>query len=260
MSSPSGMAVKLKRWMRVAGAVAVLALLPRPASAGTILLSGDSNITDLLGGANNNSLFFSNVLGSGDTVAVLDFTNPLPGAPSVTNTDLEVNAFYAAIAGVTSTLVSGAVSAAMLAGVDLFVVPLPDDSFSASEVLAISGFLTTGGTLFLLGENSSSVFTTANAALNQLLDDLESNLNLVPAFISPPGTITPDPFTQGIVGDLYMPAGSQVTGGTTLYTNSSGLGLLAREDSVSVPEPASMFLFGTALLGAGVRRWRRKRT
>jgi PEP-CTERM motif len=229
----------------------------RSAEAGTIVVSGDSNFTDSLSAANNNGRFLLNVLAGGNAVAVLNFTNGSFGSAS--NTDDEVNAFYGAQAGVTSTLVSGTVTAATFAGgVDLFVVALPDDPFTAGEVSAISSFLSAGGNLLLFAENNNAVFNSTNAALNQLLADLGSSMAIVPAILSNPGVVTPDPFTAGIVGDFNFAAGSQVTGGTTLYATNSGLGMIARQDvgsAAPVPEPGTFLLLGGGL----ALLWRRLR-
>jgi hypothetical protein len=244
----------LQRVVAVIATLVVTLATANSAVAGTILLSGDSNTTDNLGVAGNEQLFFSNVLGSGTTVRVLDFTDA--GYGSAGNTDTEVNNFYNSLAGKTSTLVSGTVTAATLAGANLFVVPLPDDNFSAGEVTAILGFLNGGGTLFLLGENNNVVFNTPNGAINQLLNDLGSTMDLVPAALSGPGTFAVDPFTAGLT-DLRFIAGSQITGGKTLYTNDAGQGLIARQDigtAATVPEPATLCLLGTGLVALKARR------
>jgi hypothetical protein len=222
------------------------------AQAGVILLSGDSNTTDTLNAVGNEQTFFSNVLGGGNTVAVLDFIANVYGSAS--NTDTEVDTFFDSLAGVTSTLISGAVTDALLAGVDLFVVPLPDDNFAAAEVAAIADFLSGGGTLFLLGENNNVVFDIPNGAINQLLAALGSGMSLSDAALSGPGVLAVDPYTAGL-NDLRFVAGSQVVGGTAIYSTQAGAGLIAREGRVTqVPEPATLLLFGAAAGVAGLRR------
>jgi len=154
-------------------------------TAGVILVSGDSNTTDDLGTAGDEDTFFTNILGGGTSVAVLDFTNG--GFGSASNTDTEINNYYNSLGGVSSSLIAGSVTAASLSGVDLFVAATPDDNFSASEILAMSNFLSSNGTIFFLGENNNAVFTTANNAINQALGGRGSSISLISGALSGSG-------------------------------------------------------------------------
>ncbi len=115
------------------------------AATANIFLSGDTNITNPLTGSfgvsidTGNQTFFSNILQGGHNVAVLQST--WPGSVGYAYTD--VNTFYNSLTGVTSTVISGTITS--LAGYNLFVAPLPDHSFTTSELTVLGNFLAGGG-------------------------------------------------------------------------------------------------------------------
>src|SRR5262249_16895388 len=76
-----------------------------------------------------------------------------------------INTFYNTLPGVTSTIQSGPVTPASLAGVDLFVSAIPAVPFTASEVSALAAFSTGGGSIFLLGDDAA--FAARNQNLNR---------------------------------------------------------------------------------------------
>jgi hypothetical protein len=227
-----------------------------------LLVSGDGNIVSAVVGSagstlpNDNDTFFLNVLGSGTEVRILSTAGG--GSPSLSAADTELNGFYNGIAGVTSSLIAGPITAASLAGVDLFAVILPDAAFTAAEIAAMSGLLAGGGTLFLMGDNSS--FPVGNAAINAALGALGSGMAIVPGAIDAGFTLsTPliHPLTAGVSNFQYA-ATSSVSGGTPLFLTASGAQPFVAVEGAVIPEPATVALAacGAALLLLGTRRSR----
>jgi len=90
--------------------------------------------------------------------------------------DDDLNTFYVGL-GANSSLHTGAVTAADLSGVDLFVIMVPEDAFSAAEESAIADFLAAGGDLLLRGDQDGFA-ATENGHLNALLSALGSAMSL----------------------------------------------------------------------------------
>ena len=90
--------------------------------------------------------------------------------------DDDLNAFYQGL-GATSSLHTGAIASADLAGVDLLVIMVPDDAFSAGEIAAVDAFLTDGGDLLVFGEQDGFA-AIENGYVNDLLSGLGSAISL----------------------------------------------------------------------------------
>jgi hypothetical protein len=223
-----------------------------PAAAGLIIVSGDENITDALVGNGvavnaGNQQFFKNVLDGGTHVLV-------QGTDIGTGIDTPVantNTFYNSVAGVTSTIQSGAVTAASLAGVDLFVSAIPANAFSASEISALAAFSASGGKIFLMGDGVPFA-ASQDANLNALLVGIGSSMRIVPDGIDAgfrtvgSSQIASNPLTTGVTSFTYTFV-SQVSGGTTLFTASGGQTYIAETGLItSVPEPSSLAFGGIA--------------
>ncbi|MBD2505397.1 P-loop NTPase family protein [Anabaena azotica] len=237
-------------------ASAMLALgVSVPSYAGTIFLSGDTNIVNPLVGSFDtpvdpgNVQFFTNILQNGTNVVVQSSNS---GSSSVANAEFEFNSFYNSLPGVTSTIVSDPITESVLSDADLFISFLPDESFTAAEIESLSDFLNNGGSIFFLGENSN--FPDENARINTALEGLGSNLRIVndlfdSGFNTATGSqIASNPFTVGVNTFTYAAPSevSTVSGGISLFFGTTGQTFLAVENTTPVSEPSNVG--GTVIL------------
>lgn len=236
---------------------ALLSCLPASVRAGVIVASGDATPTDYLSdlppnfATVGNQAFFSNVLGSGQQVAVLDSANP--------SWSPELLAFYGSLPGVTASLLSGPLDGAQLADVDLLRV-YPNDALTADEILSVGSFIDAGGSLFVMGDgvgvgtaydvnpNVNAILVGIGSGMRLNEDDLDSGAQLALG-----DHILADPLSAGVTALSYV-AASTVDGGTPLFLASTGAPFIAYEE-ILVPEPSTLVLvlagLGTALSSSG---------
>lgn len=262
------MLVKLKT-LAVAMGMAAVAMFCAPSASAGIILSGDVNIANPINGSNGfavnagNAQFFTNVLQGGTSVVVLASSET--GSPSLVSAGSAINSHYLSLGGVSSTLVSGTtqVTSSLLTGIKLLVAILPE-AFTSSEIAVLSAFLSGGGNVFFMGDNSTR---TGNAAINSALAALGSGMSLNQNVVGA-GTnsalIANNSLTNGVI-NLTFATASQVTGGTVLFSTQTAEAIAAAEglgsinnggDAAVVPIPAAAWMFGSGLVAfaAGRRR------
>jgi hypothetical protein len=239
-------------------ALLALALTSAGAYAGTIILAGDTNITSFinnpeLGPESDNPTFFNSVLGDGTGVSI----NRRPSS-SWPSHSVSLSVFYGDIEGVSVTHNTGDITTESLLGVDLLFSGSPYNAFNAAEVSALSFFLDQGGTFFLYGDAGSS--SAVRGYINDLLADLGSSMTIdccaerANINIASGAQIVNDPLTQGVSRFYYnyaMPLA--VNNGTGLIYNSENRAIVAYE-SIGIPVPATLALFGLALACLSVLR------
>lgn len=227
------------------GFLGMALLLSVCSRAGTVIVSGDSNL-----GNNNPHLgTFYTTLFAGQDV----FVSPAFGF--LTNTSAE-------LASTAASYTTGAITGLALDGKD-WLVASGENSFSASEIADIVLFGTTGGNIFLFGEGG---YSSINGDTNGLLGALGSSLALstnsmaeeLSAWSAGSGGIGLSPFTAGITSFAGNLAAS-VSGGTALFTSDRGHIIVAADqipDIFAVPAPATGALICLSLLGIGISRRR----
>ncbi|MBN1844533.1 MAG: hypothetical protein JW810_02540 [Sedimentisphaerales bacterium] len=141
----------------------------------------------------------------------------------------QVNTFYNAQAGVTSDLITGAVTAADLADADLLVVNNPDDNFAAAEISAMAGFLAGGKRILFIGENA--YFSAPNNRISGAIASLGGSMSINNTTFDVGNTYTATKYsgqildhalTEGVNMVQYVaPSSITVAGGETLFLSSN---------------------------------------
>ena len=251
----------------LAGGLA-LAAFAAPASAGTLIISGDATIAARFAqGVSNgnpalqgNIAFQQNILGGGDTVAAYLYSvvNTYPNPPL----GQQVASAYTTLGYAASTFTT--LNEAAVAGADLLVVLGRSNAFTGAETEVIRDFLYGGGNVLLTGEGTP-LGTSANTHINTLAAALGSTIRLnqvaqgIGDQFATGSEIVADPLTAGVTSFGYGRT-TTLTGGRTLFFDDFGSAFVAAEEIAlaAVPEPASwaMMIGGFAVVGGAMRRRR----
>lgn len=264
------MPIHRRGFAKIAGiltlAAASLMMPLSPVEAQLIFLSSDGNIANPLTGSTggvsaDNQRFFQNVLGSGTSVAVRASTH----TGSIEAADTDIDTFYDGLVGVTSNLFNSPITPAILNGVDLLFVVVPNADFTNEELTTLSAFVSGGGSIFFLGENNNADFTASNNAINSALTALGAGIQIVPDsfdFGFNESTVAADVFTTGVTSIRYA-APSQVSGGTQIAFGTEARPFLTyvrlNGGSTGAPEPGTWGLLLTGIGAALLARRRRSR-
>ncbi|NET45073.1 hypothetical protein [Okeania sp. SIO2B3] len=218
-------------------AVSVVANSPECSpEKGNIIVSGDSNVINYALGTSNytivpgNKQFFTNILGSGDSVVIEQGYNA--GAASHANQGIALSNFYKNL-GASSEFITTPLNTGALTGVDLFISILPNNSFQSGELSEIGGLLNHGGTVLFVGEHSG--FKSYNENINSALEEMGSTMRIIGANLR--GTargsqIANHPFTADVSSFQYA-AGSKVENGTALIYHTDNTSPIVAVEEIS---------------------------
>jgi hypothetical protein len=240
--------------MKIAYLVIGLVALSAHSFAGSIIASGDSNIAESVTGGN--ATFFDNVLGAGKSVLIQELD------PGTAGFGANLASFYNGLGGGVTATQTTSTSLASLSGVNLFITMLPQSSYSASELSAMTSLLNTGGTIFFIGESTGygpgnvtdPIITSTLAALGSTMTMAGNDGTVYPVAAG----VVANPLTAGVASFTYGFT-SLVSGGTPLFLAQDGNPFIeVQSTSASTPEPVSGFLMLSGLTGLGLLAQRKK--
>jgi hypothetical protein len=248
--------MRLQRWLvALCGLITLICAPAGVDGAGTFVLCGDTTPafsltnTEPDSAVPGNGVFFSNVLGAGQDVAVLNSSFNEGRAPT------EINEFYSSRPGKTSMIINGPVTPSLLAGKELLVIAAPSADFTAPEVAAISSFYQAGGSIFALGESVAIDFgMTTNNTINGLIAGLGVPMSLEQRHFDTGlnfAEIAPHPLTNGVDSFRYG-ATTSVLGGTQLMFTQNHTPFVA-----VLPEPMALPLCAGVAASSALRSRRR---
>jgi hypothetical protein len=227
--------------------------------AGTIALFPDVNMYYDGYGASDPENFdvLSNLLGGGTNVLYSYRTGDFDYSRS------NIVNYYNSLSGVTAVSTVAELNDAGFAGVDLAFIDVgfsQSSSYSASEVSALNNFVASGGSLGIIAEPLEESLSSVNNLLSDLGLAMQLTLPRLATGVQTADTILATPLTAGVTSFTFG-AFDPITGGTPAMIDSNHT-LLAFETGpapASVPLPAALPLFASALGGMGLIGWRRRR-
>jgi hypothetical protein len=214
-------------------------------SNATIIVSGDATFVNFLSPTFcshpdlGTQQFFANVMQGVDGVGILGQLG------KKTNRQVEIlNSYYS----LKSPIIEHSIeflNDEILNNIQMLLVPIPAYSFSGNELVALSDYIQTGGSVFFMGDNAG--YSGNNNVINQTLSSIGSSLRIVDNTLDPRldtavgRQIAADDYTDQVRSLRYYSV-SEVRGGqgmSGLFYSNNGIPFIAYEQNqANVPEPS----------------------